>query len=1192
MMRRVTHLDDSSSRRRYLQAPKPDGHRPGSGPSMAAKVPDTKLHMNSQSRPGESPSAGTGSAAQKESGPDKNDRPVSKKTGKELPEEKSLANKASDKALDKVEKKGSGTVGGEVAGALHKAKNTARTAREEGKTAAAADLGAAGVRTAASATGVGGAVVKGWDKGKQALSAIGINVKDRYVIYILAFVAFLQILPVIFVFFTVVYFWEHPAQALNLGFKVIKHKIGWSVNTTIDQGGASRLAYEVPVGRGNLAEAATTNFNPATMPPVGSYAWKLTQIDWEKAKYQTLPTDSNCNVVTQKVRAPDGRERSVVDRVELKTNPGKDLEGLARANCLEQTYPIFNAMMRSWFIREGINKNMGIRYAYALPQDSKQLDGKTRIEQDEILRNKTLDRIWKSSGKGVTNYTTNPAVPDTPVADRCGWSNFDCFLTRGLYAYPTNPKYPEKVIKCANNFNYDGQKNLTSAIAKSEHDLTCGIEPADLKLFFELPKESDLTSTDQNTVLRAKLLSISAICQINTELQNKLKPAVTNYGAAVKDRIKSEANAAFQAFTYAHTNRARFLNINELNTDAYKIYGMSKAQEYQHNVNDVISGEPTTSDAISRAFGVYSLKGQTVITGTTSRDVPIYNDPKVQAAIDVMSELNGGAPGFGWAQPEVACQTATNWDTYATSVSAADAAAGISTFYDKYYPRYRSALATLDAYSRTQSGLQVTAATAAANIHVEDLLLGVIKIRSGIATAGVEDGPQNFNRMDVGITAYNNSLSLSLGGKFSTENEAVATENLQRSILAYEDRSRGIAYRLFNTENPRSFVSRLASATIDRPDKVLTNVGSMLGNFLNPAKNLVGSSDSLAYALTSQSNVAQAASSYEMNNLKLDPAAIPEGFFEIDSIKNGAAMDSLTLNNSNVAVAIIGWQTCFNQFMPSRFNLLNPDDSMVGPYTQKELYTNYCQEIFEINAPTRLANPALIQQAIDNPGSLNIDNPATRRDLSFMWRAFNFYNQQADALMYLSNPDQVDESFNANSKDIAATIGENDVAPAPVGGVAPPTGDRNAPCPAGTTDAGTGEKYGPGRVLQYTMRLCNVKGIRVSVTIAANLLNMLNAAENAGIRLSGGGYRTYDEQVRLRAAHGCSNSSMPSSSCHPPTAQPGKSNHESGEAIDFRVGGSSITRGSAAFNWLSANANSYGLYNLPAESWHWSKDGR
>ena len=67
---------------------------------------------------------------------------------------------------------------------------------------------------------------------------------------------------------------------------------------------------------------------------------------------------------------------------------------------------------------------------------------------------------------------------------------------------------------------------------------------------------------------------------------------------------------------------------------------------------------------------------------------------------------------------------------------------------------------------------------------------------------------------------------------------------------------------------------------------------------------------------------------------------------------------------------------------------------------------------------------------------------------------------------------------------------------------------------------------------------------------------------------------------------------MSPDSCSPPTAIPGRSNHERGLAIDFTSNGQIIrSRSDPAFQWMAANAGSYGFSNLPSEPWHWSTDG-
>ena len=138
-----------------------------------------------------------------------------------------------------------------------------------------------------------------------------------------------------------------------------------------------------------------------------------------------------------------------------------------------------------------------------------------------------------------------------------------------------------------------------------------------------------------------------------------------------------------------------------------------------------------------------------------------------------------------------------------------------------------------------------------------------------------------------------------------------------------------------------------------------------------------------------------------------------------------------------------------------------------------------------------------------------------------------------------------------------------------------PNGGESRPLPpvsSGSSGTGTGG-----------IPLCTVGGITVNCAIQSQLSAMLNAAAADGVRLSGGGYRDPSSQIQLRREH-CGSSyyaiyQMPSSSCHPPTAIPGSSQHELGLAIDF----SSCSRSSACYGWLSRNASSYGFYNLPSE---------
>ncbi len=126
--------------------------------------------------------------------------------------------------------------------------------------------------------------------------------------------------------------------------------------------------------------------------------------------------------------------------------------------------------------------------------------------------------------------------------------------------------------------------------------------------------------------------------------------------------------------------------------------------------------------------------------------------------------------------------------------------------------------------------------------------------------------------------------------------------------------------------------------------------------------------------------------------------------------------------------------------------------------------------------------------------------------------------------------------------------------------------------------------------------LGSTNGIQVAASLRPKLAALLRAAAADGIILSGGGYRSSAGQIAVRKRN-CGSSSyaiyqMRSSSCRPPTARPGTSQHERGLAIDFTQNGRALRRSSSGYVWLRNNAHKYGLYNLPSEPWHWSTTGR
>lgn len=126
----------------------------------------------------------------------------------------------------------------------------------------------------------------------------------------------------------------------------------------------------------------------------------------------------------------------------------------------------------------------------------------------------------------------------------------------------------------------------------------------------------------------------------------------------------------------------------------------------------------------------------------------------------------------------------------------------------------------------------------------------------------------------------------------------------------------------------------------------------------------------------------------------------------------------------------------------------------------------------------------------------------------------------------------------------------------------------------GSTDSSSATK----NVGSATGQLAERQGEKIDSSIAANFDAMVAEAKKDGVDLQiESGWRSRQEQEVLyqKYLNGTGNLA----------AKPGTSNHESGQAIDFKN-----TPG--AFDWLAKNATRFGLKNLPGEPWHYSVNGK
>jgi peptidoglycan hydrolase CwlO-like protein len=204
--------------------------------------------------------------------------------------------------------------------------------------------------------------------------------------------------------------------------------------------------------------------------------------------------------------------------------------------------------------------------------------------------------------------------------------------------------------------------------------------------------------------------------------------------------------------------------------------------------------------------------------------------------------------------------------------------------------------------------------------------------------------------------------------------------------------------------------------------------------------------------------------------------------------------------------------------------------------------------------------------------------------------------EQAEVAARLRAAQEAAAAQAAREAAAAAAAQRAAAAPAPSGGGGGGGGDGGGGDGGGGGPAPSVIQPAPGGLATVT---CPFGGsIQVAGSIAGNVQALLDLAAAQGVSLcASSGWRSPEKQIELRRAH-CGTSyyaiyEMPSSQCNPPTARPGSSLHERGLAIDFSCnGGGAIRHGNSCWNFLVANANDYGLYNLPSEPWHWSTTGR
>lgn len=412
----------------------------------------------------------------------------------------------------------------------------------------------------------------------------------------------------------------------------------------------------------------------------------------------------------------------------------------------------------------------------------------------------------------------------------------------------------------------------------------------------------------------------------------------------------------------------------------------------------------------------------------------------------------------------------------------------------------------------------------------------IVLSKSGLLEDGGTTHSTAFkNQVDKGANNHNNDLNRQMNYAAPMSSKNVEIDNGQ--IAAYLNKKEGtkpLSERYFAINNPKSITSKTIYkiATVrNQGINITKSFSTIIGNsLLIPTKALGIHRASAAEPLSEHYGIVQWGWTQEEEALK-------------DTETYSILENALALDNSGQTEAIEQkYGTCFT-------------DSMGTLLSNGDIKRNESGDVLEDDSRC-------------SPKSLGPNNK-DYGDLVFRWRIDKEYQNVLEQNTEIGTP-----TVGKNAEEqIIAEDNSNDI------------------CQAGT-DKGVVDGWKDGE--KYRIRVCSVQGIVVNASISANINKLMNDAKTAGLKLSGGGYRTNDQQIALRTKNGCPDVNISeSSSCKTPTARPGYSNHQMGLAIDFTCSGKLIT-GSAnsCFRWLDENAKEYGLINYKVEPWHWSVDGK
>lgn len=891
----------------------------------------------------------------------------------------------------------------------------------------------------------------------------------------------------------------------------------------------------------NTAIAATPG---QTIEP-GSTLDKLTKIDWKKAQYQTLD-NSNCGykLNLKEVVNAQGQRRFIPDSVLNKrtraTIPLSDLStNTAAAYCIQEQYPIFNLMARQPVTRE-INDQADVHLNYASKKDTEEFRGSYQ-EVNKYVYDKTLDRVTPDKSQ---------TIDFSPYTEKI--NQIRTYYKQAVLAYnasnPNNPvEYKEE------------DSDLVAGIDKMFNDMKGGKSPYDMQVedYINIPSIQEGPTEIANASL-AYTICPFVYSFLDLGLDPTQEESAKNARAAIESRLNSTERGAIKINTLSDTRKADQLSNVENNNTIRQQDNWSSSTAYQLDVYDELRGVGQNPEATSTRS--YNAKQTSLLFDAGNIQSIKQGCDNIATGGDIQATIGSIQLQVGYLILKT--QILQNSEGYFTSLN---------------------------------------------DFGLKEIITSFVRTGSVTAVSGLESGPDNYNRQAAGFKQLMNDYYLRIGGRFLTDEEARTVALNSSNIRSTQEKQGGIAYRLFGSDNISS-ARNIITQNMTSPKTTATASIGIFKQLLDPLKSLASIHSSVNYYVTGSKNKAFAANTTSDRYLKIDTAGIPNSDFNINMLDNATYIENIKANGSeNEKLKLAHYDECFKKKIPTSqyLQVRTIPLSQAKPALQRTTLDKYGPEAKYITF--FVFYPEKHRGAIDEAGNpvpgddpdgvfnryydckvilelaKDINSPNAEYQLAIKYRMYTYYNTILDQMVALSNDDDNQSIYAGASQTAGSTTGPVD------GG----TDTSAIPCPteSGITDGPVEQTYGPNRVPQNKIHICNVQGIEVNVSIASNVNKLLNDIRAAGIAIGGSSFRTYDRQKELRVAHGCADDSLPSSACSPPTAPPGRSLHEKGLAIDFTDGSNIIRSGSPQFNWLVANAANYGLQNLPSEPWHWSING-